>query len=84
MKKFSYAEALDEVLGTGTKNPKVIVGVLEELGRRRVVTHGLSNHDEELLEPLLSFIIRNIRRPHFSSVLIGVAHKLTDIYGNSW
>ena len=79
MKKFRYAEALDEVLGT--KNPKIIVGVLEELGRRRALTHGLSNRDEESLEPLLSFIIRNIRRPHFSSVLIGVAHKLIDIYG---
>ncbi|KAL3923301.1 MAG: hypothetical protein SGILL_001731 [Bacillariaceae sp.] len=79
MKKFRYAEALDEVLET--KHPRVIVGVLEELGKRRALTHALSNRDEESLEPLLSFIIRNIRRPHSSSILIGVAHKLIDIYG---
>jgi U3 small nucleolar RNA-associated protein 15 len=79
MKKFRYAEALDEVLQT--KHPRVIMGVLEELGKRRALTHALSNRDEESLEPLLSFVIRNIRRPHFTGVLIGVAHKLIDIYG---
>jgi U3 small nucleolar RNA-associated protein 15 len=79
MKKFRYAEALDEVLQT--KHPRVIMGVLEELGKRRALTHALSNRDEESLEPLLSFVIRNIRRPHFTGVLIGVAHQLIDIYG---
>ncbi|KAL3921973.1 MAG: hypothetical protein SGILL_002459 [Bacillariaceae sp.] len=79
MKKFRYAEALDLVLET--KNPKIIVGVLEELGKRRALTHALSSRDEESLEPLLSFVIRNIRRPHVTSILIGVAHKLIDIYG---
>jgi U3 small nucleolar RNA-associated protein 15 len=79
MKRFRYAEALDQVLAT--KHPRSIVGVLEELGKRRALTHALSNRDEESLEPLLSFVIRNIRRPHFTSVLIGVAHKLIDIYG---
>jgi U3 small nucleolar RNA-associated protein 15 len=79
MKRFRYAEALDQVLAT--KHPRSITGVLEELGRRRALTHALSNRDEESLEPLLSFVIRNIRRPHFTSVLIGVAHKVIDIYG---
>lgn len=79
MKRFRYGEALDQVLAT--KHPRSIVGVLEELGKRRALTHALSNRDEESLEPLLSFVIRNIRRPHFTSVLIGTAHKLIDIYG---
>jgi U3 small nucleolar RNA-associated protein 15 len=78
MKRFRYAEALDQVLAT--KHPRSIVGVLEELGRRRALTHALSNRDEESLEPLLSFVIRSIRRPTFTSVLIGVTHKLIDIY----
>ncbi|KAG7356044.1 UTP15 C terminal-domain containing protein [Nitzschia inconspicua] len=79
IKRFRYGEALDQVLET--KHPRSIVGVLEELGKRRALSHALSNRDEESLEPLLSFVIRNIRRPHFTSVLIGVAHKLIDIYG---
>jgi U3 small nucleolar RNA-associated protein 15 len=56
------------------------VAVLEELGKRRGLTIALSNRDEETLEPILSFTVRYITRPQFSSLLIGVAHKLCDIY----
>lgn len=58
-----------------------VVAVLEELGKRRGLTISLSNRDEESLEPILSFTVRYIARPQFSSLLIGVAHKLCDIYG---
>jgi U3 small nucleolar RNA-associated protein 15 len=56
--------------------------VLEELGRRRGLTISLSNRDEQTLEPVLSFTVRYITRPSFSSLLIGIAHKLCDIYGD--
>lgn len=57
------------------------MAVLEELGKRRGLTIALSNRDEESLEPILSFTVRYIARPQFSSLLIGVAHKLCDVYG---
>jgi U3 small nucleolar RNA-associated protein 15 len=79
LKKFRYAEALDEVLCT--RHPKNIAGVLEELGKRRGLTHALSNRDEETLEPLLRYVTRYIKKPDYTSMLVGVAHILIDIYG---
>ena len=80
LKQFRYAEALDEVLST--RHPKNIAGVLEELGKRRGLTHALSNRDEETLEPLLRFVTRYIKKPEYTSMLIGVANMLIDIYGD--
>jgi U3 small nucleolar RNA-associated protein 15 len=80
LKQFRYAEALDEVLST--RHPKNIAGVLEELGKRRGLTHALSNRDEETLEPLLRYVTRYIKKPDYTSILVGVAHSLIDIYGD--
>jgi len=80
LKQFRYAEALDEVLST--RHPKNIAGVLEELGKRRGLTHALSNRDEETLEPLLRYVTRYIKKPEYTSMLVGVAHILIDIYGD--
>jgi len=79
LKQFRYGDALDEALET--RIPQVVVAVLEELGRRRGLTIALSNRDEETLEPILSFTVRYICRPRFAALLIGVANKLIDIYG---
>eukprot|EP00535_Pseudo-nitzschia_heimii_P007537 CAMPEP_0197188514 /NCGR_PEP_ID=MMETSP1423-20130617/17917_1 /TAXON_ID=476441 /ORGANISM="Pseudo-nitzschia heimii, Strain UNC1101" /LENGTH=624 /DNA_ID=CAMNT_0042640361 /DNA_START=134 /DNA_END=2008 /DNA_ORIENTATION=- len=78
LKQFRYAEALDEVLST--RHPKNIAGVIEELGKRRGLTHALSNRDEETLEPLLRYVTRYIKKPEYTSMLVGVAHILIDIY----
>jgi U3 small nucleolar RNA-associated protein 15 len=80
LRQFRYGDALDDALNT--RQPTFVVAVLEELGKRRGLTIALSNRDEETLEPILSFTVRYITRPQFSSLLIGVAHKLCDIYGN--
>lgn len=80
LKQFRYGDALDEALET--RIPQAVVAVLEELGKRRGLTIALSNRDEESLEPILSFTVRYICRPRFSSLLIGVANKLIDIYGD--
>lgn len=80
LKQFRYAEALDEVLST--RHPKNIAGVLEELGKRRGLTHALANRDEETLEPLLRYVTRYIKKPEYTSMLVGVAHILIDIYGD--
>ncbi len=80
LKQFRYSDALDDALAT--RRPSDVVAVLEELGKRRGLTAALANRDEELLEPILSFTIRYINRPHFTGLLIGIAHKLIDIYDN--
>ena len=80
LKQFRYGDALDEALET--RIPQVVVAVLEELGKRRGLTIALSNRDEESLEPILSFTARYIARPRFSALLVGVANKLLDIYGD--
>jgi U3 small nucleolar RNA-associated protein 15 len=80
LRQFRYGDALDEALAT--RQPQSVFAVLEELGRRRGLSIALSNRDEESLEPILSFTVRYITRPQFSSLLIGVSHMLCDIYGN--
>jgi U3 small nucleolar RNA-associated protein 15 len=80
LKQFRYGDALDEALGT--RNPLAVVAIMEELGKRRGLTIALSNRDEESLEPILSFTARYISRPRFAALLIGVADKLIDIYGD--
>jgi len=80
LKTFSYADALDEALNS--RDPKPVLAVLEELGKRKGLLIALSNRDEETLEPILAFITMFIARPQYSSVLIGVAHLLCDIYSS--
>lgn len=80
LRQFRYGDALDEALQS--RMPQAVVAVLEELGRRRGLTIALSNRDEESLEPVLAFTARYIARPRFAALLVGVAHKLIDIYGH--
>jgi U3 small nucleolar RNA-associated protein 15 len=80
LKKFRYADALDEA--TSARDPNAVLAVIEELGRRRGLTLALSNRDEETLEPILSFTVNFISNPRYAPLLIGVANILCDIYGN--
>jgi len=80
LRQFRYGDALDEVLET--RQPQMVVAILEELGKRRGLSVALSNRDEQTLEPILSFTVRYITRPQYSSLLVGVANILCDIYGD--
>jgi U3 small nucleolar RNA-associated protein 15 len=80
LKQFRYGDALDEALGT--RAPKIVAAVLEELGRRRGLRIALSSRDEETLEPILAFTVRYIGQPRFAALLIGVSHMLIDIYSD--
>lgn len=80
LKQFRYGDALDDALAT--RRPMDVVAVLEELGKRRGISAALANRDEEMLEPILSFTIRYITKPHFTSLLIGISHMLIDVYGD--
>ena len=59
-----------------------MIAVIEELGKRRGLTIALSNRDEDSLDAVLSFTIRFIDNPQFTTHLIGVAHILCNIYGS--
>jgi U3 small nucleolar RNA-associated protein 15 len=80
LKQFRYGDALDDALAT--RRPRDVVAVLEELGKRRGLSSALANRDEEMLEPILSFTIRYVTKPHFTGLLVGIAHKLIDVYGD--
>jgi len=79
LKGFQYMDALDEVLKS--KDPKAVIAVLEELGRRQGLKIALSNRDEESLETVLSFIHSFICMPRFTHIIVGVTNILCDIYG---
>ncbi len=46
-----------KLISDNKQRPRDVVAVLEELGKRRGLTVALANRDEELLEPILSFLI---------------------------
>merc|ERR1711971_56356 len=79
LKKFQYIDALDEVLRS--KDPKAVIAVLEELGRRQGLKIALSNRDEESLETVLSFVHSFVCMPRYTPVIVGVINILCDIYG---
>lgn len=80
LKKFSYQLALDHALKT--RNPLVIVTVLEELSRRNGLTIALSGRDETSLEPLLSFAAKFISNPRYCRLIIKVSHCILDLYAS--
>lgn len=61
-----------------------VIAVIEELGKRRGLVAALSNRDEETLEAVLSFTVRFIDNPQYTTHLVGVANILCDIYGSLW
>lgn len=79
LKKFQYQQALDSALRT--RNPVVVMTVLEELCRRSGLTIALSGrNDDQALEPLLSFVVRYVSNPRYAHVIIQVAHRILDLY----
>jgi hypothetical protein len=78
LKKFQYNVALDQALLS--KNPLVMMMILEELCRRNGLVTALSGRDEVTLEPILSFLTRYISQPRYAKLLIHVVNTLLDIY----
>ena len=79
LKRFQYQQALDSALRT--RNPVVVITILEELCRRSGLTIALSGRsDDQALEPLLSFIVRYVSNPRYSHIIIQVAHRILDLY----
>eukprot|EP01038_Epipyxis_sp_PR26KG_P016565 gene16565-22613_t len=81
LKNFNYQKALNNVLLT--KNPIIIVTLLEELCRRNGLTIAISGRNEVSLEPLLSFIAKYINNPKYSKLLIQVMERILDLYAGT-
>ena len=78
LKKFNYQAALDAALKT--RNPVVVITVLEELCRRSGLGIALSGRDETTLEPVVSFSARYVNHPKYSKLVIQVVQKMLDLY----
>lgn len=78
LKKFNYQQALDTALKT--RNPLVVVTVLEELCRRSGLTVALSGRDESTLDPILAFCARYISHPRYTRLVVQVSHRIVDLY----
>jgi U3 small nucleolar RNA-associated protein 15 len=80
LRKFQYQETLDKALDT--RNPIVVVTVIEELVQRNGLGIAVAGRDEGTLEPLLSFTAKYISNPRYASLITQVAHHILDAYGS--
>lgn len=78
LKKFQYGLALDSALQS--RNPLIVIMIIDELCRRNGLVIALSSRDDHTLEPLLSFLARYINYPKYSKLLIHVTNYIIDIY----
>lgn len=78
LKKFSYQRALDSALET--KDPVIVITLIEDLCRRNGLTIALSGRDEISLEPILSFTAKYISHARYNGLVIQVAHRIIDMY----
>jgi U3 small nucleolar RNA-associated protein 15 len=78
LRKFDYSKALNEALDT--RSPIIVASMLEELRLRVGLERALAGRDEESLEPLLSFLLKYVTDPKYSSLLIHVCTLVCDIY----
>lgn len=80
LKRFRYGEALDSALET--RNPIIVMTVLDELAARQGLGIALAGRDESTLEPLLSFLSRYLTHPRYCRLLTEVSHRVCDVYGD--
>lgn len=70
LRGFRYHEALDHAVES--RDPVVVVSVLEELMHRHGLVTALSGRDEVTLEPLLGFLAKYTTHPKYAPLLIDV------------
>jgi U3 small nucleolar RNA-associated protein 15 len=81
LKRFDYQKALDAALRT--RNPLVVVTILEELSRRSALSIALSGRDEVSIEPLLAFAARYVSQPRYARLIVQVTNVLLDLYAHT-
>uniref|UniRef100_A0A7S3NRC1 U3 small nucleolar RNA-associated protein 15 C-terminal domain-containing protein n=1 Tax=Aureoumbra lagunensis TaxID=44058 RepID=A0A7S3NRC1_9STRA len=81
LRKFNYAQALDEALAT--RDPVIVLSIMRELEHRNALTSALARRDEIRLEPLLAFLGTHLTNPRYAPLLIQVANTFLDLYAHS-
>ncbi|CAM9092441.1 unnamed protein product [Chrysoparadoxa australica] len=79
LRKFKYKESLDKALKT--RNPVIVVTVLEALDQRQGLHIALRGRDEVTLEPILSFLLRYVTAPKYAPLLLEVTSVVLTQYG---
>jgi len=78
LRKFRYHDALDAALLS--RNPTVVITVLEELVYRQGLNKALGGRDEVTLEPLLSFLARYTTNSRYALLLADVCRVVFEAY----
>ena len=78
LRRFEYKAALDAALET--RSPVIIASMLEELQLRGGLERAIGSRDEAALEPLMSFLIKYVTHPRFSSLLVEITNLICDLY----
>ncbi|KAJ2722000.1 U3 small nucleolar RNA-associated protein [Coemansia sp. Benny D115] len=81
MRKFEYAKALDDAL-TRKRMVSTACALIQELLHQDALVRALAGRDELTLDPILTFIVRNIEQPRYTSLLTKVAEIILDMYGD--
>ncbi|KPV76923.1 uncharacterized protein RHOBADRAFT_12153 [Rhodotorula graminis WP1] len=79
LKSFRYGDALDSVM-RGDVTPATAFALMDELIRRDGLPIALANRTDLTLEPVLSFLVKHITHPRYSTLAADIASVLIDIY----
>ena len=78
LKKFEYREALTQALTT--KNPEVVLALIEELIERGALEKALAGRSVEGLSQITNFLTWKLADHRYQGVLVEVARVLIDMY----
>ena len=78
LKRFEYRQALNAALES--RNPEVILSLIEELVERDALYNGIGGRSEDELVKLLDFLIWKMPDHRFAPVLLEVARITLDMY----
>ena len=78
LKRFEYREALDKAVES--KNPEVVVALLEDLCERGGVHQAVAMRSEDSLCLLMEFLVWKVADHRYCQVLLPVTRMLVEMY----
>ena len=78
LKRFEYRNALTSALDS--KNPEIVLSLIEELVQRDGLYIAVANRNEGELLKLVDFVIWKLADHRYASVLFDVARIILDVY----
>ena len=79
LRKYRFKEALDASLRE-KEFPGLTIALLSDLIDRRVLDGALAGRDEEGLDLICNFVLKNVTKPHYDEVCMDVLERLIEIY----